>query len=48
VAQDITREELKEKIDNRDNFVLVDVLDEQYYRRADEQVGWSNRVTQPT
>jgi len=34
VAQDITAGELKEKIDSREDFVLVDVLDEQYYQQS--------------
>ena len=30
----VTREELKEKMERGDNFVLVDVLDEPYYRQS--------------
>lgn len=30
----ISREELKEKIDRGDEFVLVDTLDEQFYRHS--------------
>ena len=34
MTQDITREELKEKMKRGDDFVLVDVLDEPYYRQS--------------
>ena len=34
MRQDITREELKEKMERGDDFVLVDVLDEPYYRQS--------------
>jgi len=34
VAETITREELKEKMDRGDDFVLVPTLDEEYYRQS--------------
>lgn len=34
MAQDITREELKEKIERGDDFVLVDALSQQHYERS--------------
>jgi rhodanese-related sulfurtransferase len=34
VAQEIPREELREKVERGDGFVLVDVLGEQYYRHS--------------
>ncbi len=34
VAEDITRNELREKMDRGDGFVLVDVMDEPYYRHS--------------
>lgn len=34
MAKDITREELKEKIERGDDFVLVDALGQQHYERS--------------